>query len=359
MEINLKDTLRALRQKKNVTQEALAAYLGITQQSVGKWERGEGFPDITLLPRIALYFDVTVDELLDVGRARIEDRIQAYLDESMRYKNIGENEKNLALWERAYDEFPNDCRVMDGLMNAINREANYPCPKEDAERIISLGERILQTSTDVELRENAIQTLCYTYHFMDDEENALRYANMGGSIHVTRQDLRATVQKGEAGVKACQAYIASLISHASIQAGWMVQKGEFSPEEKVAVYQFCVDLHKLLLSDGNVGFYAYDFSQDYFFIAGCYAGMKDAERTIEALEQCAEYAAITADLDGELQYTAPMVNRLKYDPTETSKNFKGNACNLRLQGLEWSGFDFVREDERFRRIVEQLKQHAE
>ena len=40
MEICMKDTLRTLRQKKNVTQETLAGHLGITPQSVGKWERG-------------------------------------------------------------------------------------------------------------------------------------------------------------------------------------------------------------------------------------------------------------------------------------------------------------------------------
>ena len=40
MEICMKDTLRTLRQKKNVTQETLANHLGITPQSVGKWERG-------------------------------------------------------------------------------------------------------------------------------------------------------------------------------------------------------------------------------------------------------------------------------------------------------------------------------
>lgn len=40
MEINMKDTLRALRRERNVTQEALAKHLGITPQSVGKWERG-------------------------------------------------------------------------------------------------------------------------------------------------------------------------------------------------------------------------------------------------------------------------------------------------------------------------------
>ena len=58
MQINLKDKLRSLRLQKNITQEALANHLGITPQWVGKWERGEGFPDITLLPRIAFYFDI-------------------------------------------------------------------------------------------------------------------------------------------------------------------------------------------------------------------------------------------------------------------------------------------------------------
>ena len=144
MEVCMKETLRSLRQRKNVTQESLAKHLGITPQSVGKWERGEGFPDITLLPAIALYFGVTVDELLNVDRVRIDEKIKAYQDESHRLKNAGDNEKNRALWENAYAEFPNDCRVLFGLMFALNRDAVYPCPKEDAERIIMLGERILK-----------------------------------------------------------------------------------------------------------------------------------------------------------------------------------------------------------------------
>ena len=60
MKIDMKDTLRALRQKEKITQKTLAAYLGITPQSVGKWERGEGFPDISLLPRIACFFGVSM-----------------------------------------------------------------------------------------------------------------------------------------------------------------------------------------------------------------------------------------------------------------------------------------------------------
>ena len=114
MEIEMKDKLRTLRQQKNKTQDDLANYLGITYQSVGKWERGEGYPDITLLPRIALYFDVTVDELLGVDSARIEEKINAYIENSEIYMYYGEVEKNLKLWEEAYEEFPNDCRVMGG-----------------------------------------------------------------------------------------------------------------------------------------------------------------------------------------------------------------------------------------------------
>ena len=79
MEINMKDMLCELRRQKKVTQEAVAAHLGITSQSVGKWERGEGYPDITLLPALALYFGVTVDELLGVGKARQKERIDALI----------------------------------------------------------------------------------------------------------------------------------------------------------------------------------------------------------------------------------------------------------------------------------------
>ena len=105
MEINIKDKLRALRQQKNVTQEALAKHLGITPQSVGKWERGEGFPDITLLPNIAIYFGVTVDELLSVDNARIEEKIKAYEAESLKYRNLGETGKTLSCGKRHIKNF--------------------------------------------------------------------------------------------------------------------------------------------------------------------------------------------------------------------------------------------------------------
>lgn len=231
MQINLKDKLRSLRLQKNITQEALANHLGITPQSVGKWERGEGFPDITLLPRIAFYFDITVDELLCVDQVRVEEAIAEYERQAAIYQNNGENEKNLELWEQAYAEFPNDCRAIEGLMFAINRDAVYPCPKDKAERIISLGEKLLQKTTDARQRENAFQCLCYTYDGID-KEKALYYADMCGGFNVTREELRTTILDGEDGVKACQSYIDSLIHTAAMTALSMTSKISFSHEEK-------------------------------------------------------------------------------------------------------------------------------
>lgn len=357
MELMIKDKLRTLRQQKNVTQEALATHLGITPQSVGKWERGEGFPDITLLPKLALYFDVTVDELLCVDKARIDEVINGYITESRGYKQTGENAKNLALWEKAYAEFPNDCRVMEGLMHAINRDGEYPCPPEKAERIIALGEAILQKSTDTNQRENAIQYLCYTYKG-NDNEKALYYANMGGSFYVTREDLRCSVLEGEEGVKECQEYLMSLIYSAAMTASLMTTKGNFSREETIEAYQFSIDILKRLFADGNVGFYANYISLYYRRIALLYSELGDAEHTLEALKENCHYSVTEATLQ-DMTYTAPMINRVQHKKAETSKNYTGNSCNISLETLEAKRFDFVRDTEDFQKMVADLKRYAE
>ena len=55
--------IRTLRMTKKVKQEELAEYLGVSFQAVSKWETGASVPDIALLPNIAVYFGVTIDEL--------------------------------------------------------------------------------------------------------------------------------------------------------------------------------------------------------------------------------------------------------------------------------------------------------
>lgn len=62
--MNLGKTILELRKKKNVTQEDLAAELGVTAAAVSKWENGYTLPDVLMLCALADYFQVTTDELL-------------------------------------------------------------------------------------------------------------------------------------------------------------------------------------------------------------------------------------------------------------------------------------------------------
>ena len=66
--MNLGSNILALRKQKNVTQEELAAELGVTAAAVSKWENGYTLPDILMLCAVADFFCVTTDELL--GRTK-------------------------------------------------------------------------------------------------------------------------------------------------------------------------------------------------------------------------------------------------------------------------------------------------
>ncbi len=66
-------------------------FLQMSKQSVSKWERNEGYPDITLLPRIAAYYDVTVDDLLGCGEREKREKLAEFdpIREHERFRTVG------------------------------------------------------------------------------------------------------------------------------------------------------------------------------------------------------------------------------------------------------------------------------
>lgn len=357
MKIDMKDTLRALRQKEKITQKTLAAYLGITPQSVGKWERGEGFPDISLLPRIACFFGVSIDELLGVEQKRITETIEKYRERGHACLQNGDTEGNLKIWETAYAEFPRDCRVMSGLMQALNAGESYPCPRERAERIIQLGELLLQKSTDCTQRQSALQSLCYAYETID-KTKALYYADLCGDFYAAKQGLRTQILDGEEGVIACQSYLQFLIQAAAMTAVASTSKVTVSHEKRIESLQFAIDLLQRLYSDGNVGFYALDLCRYYLWLAVEYAAIVDCEKTLFALSWCCRYALAERNSQ-DAAYTAPMVDRMKYHRADTVKNYAGNCCDMVLKLLPDKRFDFMRQEKKFQNIKEILRKNVE
>lgn len=109
MTIYLAENIKRLRKERELTQETLAEFLGVTFQSVSNWERGESFPDITMLPEIAGFFRVSVDELLGVNKAEDEKEITEKLKE---YDNLTDHKLMLEIVNELKKKHPNDFRVL-------------------------------------------------------------------------------------------------------------------------------------------------------------------------------------------------------------------------------------------------------
>ncbi len=104
---SVKLKIAELRKLKGISQQELAEYLGVSFQSVSKWETGATMPDITLLPDIAEYFKVSVDELLGLKplhqleyRPRNSDNHDG---STGKYDNLYKNRKYF--WNDDYLEF--------------------------------------------------------------------------------------------------------------------------------------------------------------------------------------------------------------------------------------------------------------
>ena len=74
--LNFSDNIIRLRHRKKITQEQLADFIGVTKASVSKWETKQSMPDVLLLPRLASFFDVSIDELLGYEPQLSKEQIQ-------------------------------------------------------------------------------------------------------------------------------------------------------------------------------------------------------------------------------------------------------------------------------------------
>ena len=80
-EIHLGPILTENRRKVGITQEDLARFLGVSKAAVSKWETGSAYPDILMLPRLASFFNITIDQLMGYRPQLTPEEIrQIYMD---------------------------------------------------------------------------------------------------------------------------------------------------------------------------------------------------------------------------------------------------------------------------------------
>jgi len=143
------------RKEKGLTQEELADYLGISKPAVSKWESGQSYPDITLLPVIASYFDISVDELFDYQPQlnKLEIR-KLYRRLSQRFTEIGFDEAHQE-WsgyvKKYYSCWPLLMNMGVLLMNQVNLVSSQAKMEEVLNEAIHLFDRIETCGDDPKL----------------------------------------------------------------------------------------------------------------------------------------------------------------------------------------------------------------
>lgn len=166
-EINIAAVISTKRREKGLTQDELAEYMGVSKASVSKWETGQSYPDITFLPQLAAYFNITVDELIGYLPQMTQDEIK---------KNYNRLSKDFAT--KAFDEVYEDCQtlikkyyscfplVLHMALLLINHVMLIKEPEKQTvilNEIISLCNHIKSNSEDVWLSKqaNSIEAMCY------------------------------------------------------------------------------------------------------------------------------------------------------------------------------------------------------
>lgn len=194
MNINLAEQLKTLRKEKNISQEKLAAYLGISYQAISKWENGNAYPDIQLLPDIARFFGITIDELLQVEKLDEQALFDDYVSKAERLFRNGEDmEKILSLWKEAYQKMPNNIQVKEFLMSTYFDADKVKYSQE----IIELGMEIYNSDANMYHKGQAIREVARTYAELGDLLKAEQWVLKATQINHCQEVLFSEILSGD------------------------------------------------------------------------------------------------------------------------------------------------------------------
>ena len=205
MAIYLSEKFKQFRKARDLTQEQIADTFNVSPQTVSRWETGTNFPDIEVLPSIAEFFKVTVDDLLGVDIAQKKAKAKKFwteIHEKFRERLLDDA---ITIGRKAVAEIPNDYNLLAWLALVL-WEKHYEVPAGEQEKfireVISINERILEECPYEPgdcTRANAYQRLAYAYSDIGDKEKALKFAN--GLTYHDSQVMRCRILEGEEKLK--------------------------------------------------------------------------------------------------------------------------------------------------------------
>ncbi|EGT5369393.1 HTH-type transcriptional regulator [Clostridioides difficile] len=196
MQIKIGKVIQRLRKERNLTQEQLAKFIGVSTPAVSKWESGNSYPDIELLPLLADFFNVSIDKLLNYKIDLSEEEVMKI------YKELESGFARIEIdlsTEEPKEEFRQDLESVKKLSNmyiekypksyllklricSLYQMYSYKFGKSElndrVKETTNILEDIVRNTDDIQIKETALIILSNAYCMLEDYEKAELYLNM-------------------------------------------------------------------------------------------------------------------------------------------------------------------------------------
>lgn len=348
MKLQIPENLKRLRKERGNTQDDLANHLRISVQAVSKWERGDGFPDITLLPFIASFYEVTVDEILGCHALRKQEELDAFKEKEHQLIHQGKRKEGLALCREMQRKYPNEPEVLYYLMHelfAVDSTAN-------GAEVIDIAAKLLGKGSS-EHQYGAIQMLAFTHSALGNQEKAVEYAKMVPC----NKDLLSSVLRGKELVEHCRWYFWEVgdtmlrLSHNMMQC----PEAEYTAEERHSIRSSLYHFFQILFPDEDFGFWECRLGKLCRDMALSSAEMGNVDQAFAELDEMCTHME-KYDRFVSIDHTSPLVRGLHYEKSMSGSSDERSMAYGFLCSLEENfRFDCLRDDDRFQTIKDRLQ----
>ena len=189
MNIRMGEKIRSLRKGRNISQEILAQYLGVSFQAVSKWENGTAMPDVTLIPAIASFFEVSTDELFDYNTLETERKVQQACWDIAAFRE-SEPDRAEQMLRELLKQYPGNDIILCNLLYVLQLQGRN-------RELIDLCKTVIQTTKDDGSRYDAARIMAETYKAMGEYILCKEAIDMIPEFFFTHREEKALLLEGE------------------------------------------------------------------------------------------------------------------------------------------------------------------
>lgn len=354
------EKFKELRKHSDLTQEQVAEIFNVSPQSVSRWETGANYPDIEILPHIAIFFKVTVDELLGTEAILGEAKADEYTRDIRNLLNSGKLYDAIDLAREATKEYPMNNALHYHLVQALSAACSEQTPgyeentRKYRDEIIAVSERVINMSDYKSSLGHRVQLVRqYAEWGMRDEAKKL-LDTLPDEVWDTQEPWSGLVLDGDEWRRNQQFRIIRtkyLLNY--LIRGYLAKAG-LSVQRRIECSKAKMELERLIdiigYDDPAATIRHYELAFENIAIAGLYCEAGDGENALDYVERATRDA----------MHHIEMMNRTGPD----GSNYMAYPTPRNLPWILWEDhlekpqFDIVRGDERFVRCFEMLKENS-